>query len=644
LYNSRIIAAYIKLIREKYSSVSIGDLLRHAQMKPYEVADQGHWFTQSQVDLFYEKLVRVTGNENIAREAGRYAASPQTIGAMRQYFLGLVGPAKAYEMIGKAAANFTRSTHYESKKIASNKFEITVTPRPGINEKPYQCQNRAGFIEAVAMAFTNKLPHIEHLECMFEGGKVCRYITSWEEASSHAWKKARNYFAFSLSIVGIPLLAIKPDWALGTLLPASAVIVLLLTIVSSHLAAKEMKSSLYNLRNSTDKLLEQIEINYNNAFMTSEIGQAISKQTHINDILEKVALISENRLDFDRGLILLANREKTKLEFRAGFGYSTKQFELIKSTTFRLDQPKSRGIFVVSFRSKKPFLINNINEIEDDLSPKSLEFAKILGSRSFICCPIICDEEAIGILAVDNLKSKRSLLKSDMSLLMGIALAIGISIRNAELLESKTRQFSSTLQALAASIDARDTLTAGHSKKVTEYAMGICNELGLSRDYQEMIRVAALLHDYGKIGVPDAILKKQGRLTEEEYQIVKTHVVKTMEILDQVNFEGIYSQVPDIAGSHHEKLDGSGYPRGLKEKEIPLGAKIIAVADFFEAITSKRHYREPMAIDRAFGLLRDECGRHLDEKVVDAFFKYCAKAHVFQPHEMETSSHRAVYN
>jgi hypothetical protein len=140
-----------------------------------------------------------------------------------------------------------------------------------------------------------------------------------------------------------------------------------------------------------------------------------------------------------------------------------------------------------------------------------------------------------------------------------------------------------------------------------------------------MIRVASLLHDYGKIGIADAILKKEGRLTVEEYTQVKSHAEKTREILEQINFEGIYLQVPEVAGSHHEKIDGSGYPRGLRGSEIPFGAKIIAVADFFEAITAKRHYRGPMPLSQAIRLLEERSGAHFEKKVVKAFIQYLQK-------------------
>ncbi|HBA87615.1 MAG TPA: phosphohydrolase, partial [Geobacter sp.] len=202
LYNSRIIDTFIKLIKNKYNFVNIGELLNYARMTPYEVADQGHWFTQEQVDLFYERLIKLTGNENIAREAGRYAASPEAMGVMRQYFLGLVGPAKAYEMIGDAVnSNFVRSAVYTSQKLASNRVEIKVTPRPGAQEKPYQCQNRMGFFEAIAAAFHSKLPRIEHPECVFRGDSTCRYIISWEKSSNSFWEYARNYTAIGLILI-----------------------------------------------------------------------------------------------------------------------------------------------------------------------------------------------------------------------------------------------------------------------------------------------------------------------------------------------------------------------------------------------------------------------------------------------------------
>ena len=631
LYNSRIIDNFIKLIKRKYSHVNINELLNYANMTSYEVADEGHWFTQEQITRFHDKLTQVTNNPFIAREAGRYAASPDAMGAMRPYALGMVNTATVYGLIGKMAGKFTKSAKYESNKLASNKVEITVTPHEEVSERPFQCENRLGFFEAIALAFTNKLPQIEHPDCIFKGGKSCRYIISWERSSAAIWKNIRNYAALFLSLTCLIFSFNTPFITLTVLLPAALVIVLVFSLIFVRLEKRELKTSLSHLKNSTDPLIEQININYNNALMTNEIGQAISNQTNITDILLNVVQVFNKRFDYDRCMILLADPQKKWLQFRTGYGFTEDQQKFLKQAAFHLDQPQSKGIFVVAFREQKSFLINDINEIESDLSLRSLAIANKLGSQSFICCPIICDRESLGILAVDNLRSKRPLVQSDISLLMGIASVLGVSIRNAQLHEAREKQFRSMLLALSASIDARDPMTSGHSERVTQYALGISYELGLSKAFCKMIQVAALLHDYGKIGIPDAILKKPGRLTEQEYEIVKDHSYKTKRILEQINFEGVFSQVPEIAGAHHENINGTGYPNGLKGEEIPLGARIIGVADFFEAVTARRHYRGPMSLNQAFMLLRDEIGKRFEEKIVEAFLRYYSKTHAGEP-------------
>lgn len=631
LYNSRIIDTYIRLLKSKYGTVDIGELLKFADMKAYQVADQGHWFTQHQIDRFYNKLVVLTGNPNIAREAGRFAASPEALGAMRQYALGLIGPANTFELINKATSNITKSSRYESRRISSNKVEIIVTPSAGVEEKPFQCENRIGFFEAIVMMFNFKIPQIQHTECIFKGGDVCRYVITWEKAFSLYLKRVGYCVTLIFALTTLYIIIMQHWGLLESLLHIFVPVICFLALAVIFSENKELKASLDNTKESTDKLIDQINSNYNNALMTNEIGQVLGSYTDREEILSNVSLIMKKRLDYDRGLIFLANSERSKLVLKAGYGYSAEQHSLIESASFNLDRPESKGIFAVSFREQKPYLINNLNEIEENLSPQSLDFARKVGTKSFICCPIVCEEKSIGLIAVDNVNTKKTLVQSDISRLIGVASVIGISLRNADLIESKVRQFNSVLQVLAASIDARDSLTAGHSEMVTEYSVGICKELNLSSEECETIRVAALLHDYGKIGVPDAILKKEGLLSPEEYSIVKTHAAKTREILSRINFEGIYGRVPEIAGSHHEKVNGTGYPDGLVGHEVPLGSRIIAVADYFEAITAKRHYREPMPIEEAFQALFDESGRSFDKRIVSAFLSYYSKANQYEP-------------
>ena len=542
------------------------------------------------------------------------------MGAMRQYLLSLFSPSKAYELIGKFAPNFTKASQYKWRKLSANSCEITVYNIQGVNEKLYQCENRMGFLETCTSIFSYRMPVIEHEECLHKGGTCCRYEISWQESPAAQLKRRRNYTAAALAALCTGFYLYNPYFTLVAGLPASVLILWILTFYAMRLEVKEFKETLNNVNASSDELLEHIDLNYNHALLINEIGMALSKQLEVEDILASVTDVLQKRLLYDRGAIFFANPEKTELVYRTGYGYTNDQFKVLMHAKFNLTNRASRGVFALCYREQRSFLINDVNEIQHDLSPHSLSFVRSMGTKAFICCPIIYERECLGVLAVDNIRTKRPLVQSDISLLMGIAPEIAISIRNALLIEVKERQFHDILQVLAASIDARDFLTAGHSEDVTKYAVNIAREMGLGKDYCEMIRVAALLHDYGKIAIKDEILKKEGRLTAKEYEEIKKHASKTREILEQINFEGIYKEVPKIAGAHHEKYNGNGYPDGLKGEEIPLGARILAVADVFEAVTAKRHYRGPMPLNDAFELLKSERNQHFDGRVLDAFF------------------------
>jgi signal transduction histidine kinase len=430
LYNSRLIGVYLNLIRRRYSHIDMDDLLRCAEMELYEVDDQGHWFSQRQIDLFYERLVQLTGNSNIAREAGRYAASPEALGTMRQYALGMVGPTKIFQAIRISAGKLTKSATFEPRIIAHNAVEISVTPKEGGEEKPFQCENRMGFLESVPLVF-NRIPQVSHPECVFKGGKVCRYIITWEKSRAESWKKVMKPAA-PLSIAGcMALFSFVPlvPATITTLFVFLAMVSLFLII--SEMNRRELQESLTNFLDSTEKLTEQININYNSALMSSEIGQAVSHETDVDKILKSVMQILAKRLEYDRGAIFLAGDDKSRLVFRAGFGYSKEIMDFLHGASFDLNKPESKGVFVLAYREQKPFLVNDLDNIVGRLSPHSLEFAKKIGAQSFICCPIISEGESLGILAVDNIKTKKPLIQSDMSLLSGIASMVGVSITNA---------------------------------------------------------------------------------------------------------------------------------------------------------------------------------------------------------------------
>lgn len=255
---------------------------------------------------------------------------------------------------------------------------------------------------------------------------------------------------------------------------------------------------------------------------------------------------------------------------------------------------------------------------------RSTDEATGFTTRCILCVPLKnMAGEIIGVIELMN-KINGVFTESDMEDLRGLSSHVAIAIEDAVLFQEQQRQFRSVLEVLAASIDAKDPLTAGHSQKVNEYSVAIARELGFGDEELDVLGVAALLHDYGKLGTNDRILKKPGRLTPEEYKHIQKHVLDTLDIIKKMYFMPKYRNVPIIAASHHERLDGSGYPNNLNAHEIPFMSKIIAVADVFEALTAKRHYREAMSIKDAIRFLENS-STHLDVIIIEALKRYLEK-------------------
>ncbi len=431
VYNSKITKTYIEYIKKRYPDLDIDYLLEYAEMTKYEIEDSAHWFSQDQADRFQEIVVKKTNNPTIAREAGRYTTSHEGMGPAKQHILGFIRPTSVYLLMEKLYPILSRGATIKVKKMGSNKVEIVSTPKPGIKEKPYQCENRIGIFESLAELFTDKYANVDHPSCFHRGDSSCRYIIKWEKTASSLWKRIRNYSMLIGIIVCLGLFFVLPlkDWHTAVIL--CSVIPLLLTIISDQLQNKELSETIKTQGDTAKDLLDEMSIRHNNALLIQKIGQTTASILNTDNLLDAVIKIVEMHIDFDRGMIMLCDSDKTRLFYTAGYGYNKDKENLLRQTEFHLDNPESKGVFVVAFRNQKPFLINDINEIERKLSERSLKFAKALDVQSLICVPIVYEKESLGILAVDNVRSKRPLTNSDVNLLMGIASQTAVSIINA---------------------------------------------------------------------------------------------------------------------------------------------------------------------------------------------------------------------
>jgi PAS domain S-box-containing protein len=444
LYNSRIISTFIEYIHKVYPEINIDEILNQAGISKYEVADEGHWFTQQQVNRFYDLLEEKTGNLSISREAGRYIARSQSSGILRQYVAGFLKPSAAYWMLAKVASNISRHTTLKIKKLSSNKIEITATPKPGIKEEPFQCENRIGMFESMAQIFTKEYAVVEQPNCIHRGDKYCRYIVTWVEPPSIKWKQIAIYSSLFGVLVLSVLFFFLPTIQWIIIVLSSTLLFLSISFYSSCLERKELADNIESQGSTADLLVKEINTRYNESLLIQEIGQATSSILDIDKLLRFVMDTLGKRLDFDRGMIMLANKRRDRLVYTVGYGYNTELEKYLRETEFHLDKPHSKGEFAIAFKEQKPFLINDIEEIENHLSEKSIEFATRMGTQSFICVPIIYEGNSEGVLAVDNVQTKKPFSQSDLSLLMGIAPQIGISINNArsyKLIQEREKRF-----------------------------------------------------------------------------------------------------------------------------------------------------------------------------------------------------------
>ena len=347
------------------------------------------------------------------------------------------------------------------------------------------------------------------------------------------------------------------------------------------------------------------------------VARTLAAETSLEHLLKTVAQEIKKVLDADRCTVFLLDRQRNELVSKVALGMGTQELRF----------PADKGL--AGYAAQMGEIINIKDAYQDERFNPDIDRETGYKTKTILCMPIWnMKHEILGVFQVLNKNNDGVFSKEDEDILIAIGSSAGIAIENAKLFESQQMMidqqkelFKNFVDTLAASIDARDKITAGHSNRVKMYSELICEVMGLDeRDTANIIH-AAILHDIGKIGIRDAVLQKDGKLTDDEYKHIQEHVKITYDILNRVYISEEFKEVAEIASSHHEKYDGTGYFRKLKGEEIPLGGRILAVSDVFDAITSKRHYRDKMPIKNALDIIKSGAWKHFDGDIVEAFFK-----------------------
>lgn len=274
--------------------------------------------------------------------------------------------------------------------------------------------------------------------------------------------------------------------------------------------------------------------------------------------------------------------------------------------------PLGHGIVGAVAQSGRAEVIRNAKEDPRWQGEATPEFE----TKGMLVVPLISRGRTIGVLQLLNPMGRAHFSEHDLRQMQQFAGPLAHAIENARLYARQRRTFLETVIALAEAVERRDPYTGGHLHRVVAYSLALGQELGLNVSELEVLRLGATLHDIGKIAVPDAILLKQGPLDFEEQEIMKRHVTDGASIVARI--ADLRPLVP-IVRNHHERWDGKGYPDGLQGEAIPLAARIVAVADTFDAMTTSRPYRKGLSAETAATEIRRVAGSHLCPTVVGAF-------------------------
>ena len=341
-----------------------------------------------------------------------------------------------------------------------------------------------------------------------------------------------------------------------------------------------------------------------------DVTRRLMSITDLDALLRDMAQATTTLLDADRATIFIVDREKNELWSRVALGTGVGEIRL------------AMGVGIAGTVAATGETINIPDAYADPRFNPEPDKRSGYRTRSLLTFPMTGqNDRVIGVFQVVNKKGGEHFTPDDEETLSSLGASAAVAVENAQLLAGQKRLWETLIETLAVTIDARDQQTAGHSQRVTRYAEVIGRAMGLAGIELEKLRAAALLHDYGKIAVRDEFLTKPGKLDEAEFAYMKAHAEKTGEFLAHLEFPHDMREVPIMAAQHHERMDGKGYPRGLPAERIVLGARIVAVADVFDALTAPRYYKPAYTLEKTLEIMETMAGDHLDPAVIGALRK-----------------------
>jgi len=360
-------------------------------------------------------------------------------------------------------------------------------------------------------------------------------------------------------------------------------------------------------------LIENLKKRVSELELFKEVSTAISSMFEMKTLLERIMKISSATIGAEACSVLLLDKETGELTFEVALG---EKGEEVKE--FRIKPGQGIAGWVLS--NGEAIIVNDVKN--DDRFYKGPDKKTGFTTKSIMAAPLYDKTEIIGVIEVINKLEGEDFDERDRATLITMSGQIAVALKNAQLISDLDDLFMGTIKALSSAVDAKSPWTAGHSERVTKYAILLGREMGLSKDEINSLEFAGILHDIGKIGTNEAILDKPDKLTDDEYCAIKRHPVRGAELMGHIKH---LDHLIPIVRHHHEHFNGNGYPDRLEGEEIPLLARILAIADTFDAMKADRPYRKGRTMEFIIEEFKRSSGSQFDPRIIDSLLSLIEK-------------------
>jgi putative nucleotidyltransferase with HDIG domain len=543
--------------------------------------DSNNWVSSEVCADMFERAKDIFDDPRIASHIGYDSMANMRVGDIQKVLIRFFGsPKRILLRIEKINDKFNLNKTVELVERGRRQATIRLHWFGETNPVRSFCHYNQGVYRAIPTIWKMPPAQLNEVACFFDGNDFCEYRMRWSSKS--------YFFQFDSPIVSRKKL-----------------------LKESVEELERDKQLLQNKYGEIHQLNLELEKKIRQLSSIQEASQALVSILDLTNILEVAFNLLANLFGFDRLVIFTVDEDKRVLKILHASGAEKDLIEKIKD--YQVPLTRLSNILARVASTGVPAIIEDIGASSINVKNPII---RLFQPKSFVVVPLIAKNKIMGVLAADKKAERIAVSQEDRDYLLSFANNIAIAIENSRLYQDLRKNFFNSIQALAYALEAKDPYTRGHSEVVAQYSIEIARQFGFSEEQVEHLRQMCLLHDIGKIGVVPNILEKDGLPSSDEWQLVRKHPVIGENIVRPLNLS---LRIRSVIRSHHERFDGRGYPDGLMGSQIPLEARIVAVADAYDAMVSTRPYRKAMSSELALVELEKNAGTQFDPNVVRIF-------------------------